>query len=87
MKNQVYNVGLSNANLSKLELCETIKKFIPDFTFEESPIGKDPDKRDYIVSNEKIEKTGFMPEHTLEMGILELMKSYPMLNNSKFSNI
>jgi nucleoside-diphosphate-sugar epimerase len=87
MKNQVYNVGLSNANLSKLELCQTIKKFIPDFTFEESPIGKDPDKRDYIVSNEKIEKTGFMPEHTLEMGILELMKSYPMLNNSKFSNI
>jgi len=59
MKNEPYNVGLSDANLSKLELCAKIKEQVPDFVYLESPVGEDPDKRDYIVSNEKIEKTGF----------------------------
>ena len=87
MKNEPYNVGLSDANLSKLELCVKIKEQIPDFVYLEAPIGEDPDKRDYIVSNEKIEKTGFKPEFTLEMGIKELIKGYTIIRNSKYGNV
>lgn len=86
MKNEPYNVGLSDANLSKLDLCAKIKEHILDFVYLESPIGEDPDKRDYIVSNEKIEKTGFNPMYSLEMGIQELIKGYRIINNSKYSN-
>ena len=67
MKNEPYNVGLSDANLSKLELCEKIKEHVPNFTIMEAPIGKDPDQRDYIVSNDKIEATGFKPMYSLDM--------------------
>ena len=87
MKNEPYNVGLSDANLSKLELCAKIKEQIPDFVYLEAPIGEDPDKRDYIVSNEKIERTGFKPVHSLEMGIKELIKGYRIITNSKYSNV
>ncbi len=87
MKDQVYNVGLSDANLSKKELCERVKKYIPSFNYVESEIGKDPDKRDYIVSNEKIEKTGFRPQYSLDFGIRELIKVYAILRNSKYSNV
>nr|MBP9854899.1 NAD(P)-dependent oxidoreductase [Candidatus Omnitrophota bacterium] len=76
MKNEAYNVGLSDANISKLQLCEEIKKQVPAFNFRESLDGKDPDKRDYIVSNEKIEKTGFKPDVSLADGITELIKAY-----------
>ncbi|WP_048752840.1 NAD-dependent epimerase/dehydratase family protein, partial [Crocosphaera watsonii] len=62
MKGKPYNVGLEDANLSKLELCAEIKKYLPKFTYLEAPIGEDPDKRDYIVSNARILKTGFEPE-------------------------
>jgi len=86
MKNESYNVGLSDANLSKLELCAKIKEQIPDFVFLEAAMGKDLDKRNYIVSNEKIAKTGFSPDYSLEMGIAELIKSYTIINNSKYSN-
>ena len=87
MKGQPYNVGLSDANISKLELCAKIKEFIPDFVYLESPIGEDTDKRDYIVSNEKIEKTGFKPDFTLEKGIKELIKGYVILKNCKYGNV
>lgn len=87
MKNEAYNVGLSDANLSKLELCAKIKEQIPDFVYLESPIGEDPDKRDYIVSNEKIEKTGYKPAHSLEMGIRELIKGYKIISNNGYSNV
>lgn len=87
MKNEPYNVGLSDANLSKLELCEEIKKQLPGFYFIESSIGEDPDKRDYIVSNEKIEKTGFKPEVSLWMGIGELIKGYQIIRKNQFSNV
>jgi nucleoside-diphosphate-sugar epimerase len=87
MKNEPYNVGLSDANLSKLELCAKIKEQVPDFIYLEAPIGEDPDKRDYIVSNEKIEKTGFNTEYSLEFGIKELIKAYKILNNSKYGNV
>ena len=87
MKNEPYNVGLSDANLSKLELCVKIKEQVHDFVYLESPVGEDPDKRDYIVSNEKIEKTGFKPIFSLEMGIKELIKGYKIITNSRYSNI
>lgn len=87
MKNEPYNVGLSDANLSKLELCTKIKEQVADFVYLESSVGEDPDKRDYIVSNEKIEKTGFKPTWSLEMGIKELIKAYRIISNSKYGNI
>ncbi|MDX9690684.1 MAG: NAD-dependent epimerase/dehydratase [Alphaproteobacteria bacterium] len=87
MKGQIYNVGLSDANVSKRELCEIIKKHRPDFTIMEAGVGKDPDQRNYIVSNEKIEATGFKPENTLDMGIEELIKGYTMLKNSIYGNV
>lgn len=87
MKNHTYNVGLSDANLSKIELCQEIKKQIPKFVFMEAPLGEDPDKRDYIVSNEKIEKTGYKPAFSLQMGIKELIKGYTIINNSRYSNV
>lgn len=87
MKNEPYNVGLSDANLSKLELCQEIKKQIPDFYFVEATIGEDPDKRDYIVSNEKIEKTGFKPDVSLSKGIGELVKAYKIIKRNQYANI
>jgi nucleoside-diphosphate-sugar epimerase len=87
MNNQAFNVGLSEANLSKLELCAKIKEHVPAFTYVEAPIGEDPDKRDYIVSNAKIEATGFMPEWSLDRGIQELLKGYKMLRNGVYSNV
>ena len=82
-----YNVGLSDANLSKKELCEKIKLHVPRFTFLEAPVGKDPDQRDYIISNEKIEKTGFRPKYSLHDGIRELIKGFTILRNSKYTNV
>jgi len=86
MKGQVYNVGLSDANLSKLELCQRIQRQVPSFVFLESPVGADPDKRDYIVSNEKIERTGYRPCVSLDDGIRELVKGYAMIRNAKYAN-
>ena len=87
MKQNVYNVGLSNANLSKIELCQLIQKIIPDFIFSEAENRKDPDQRNYIVSNEKIEKTGFSPDLSVSDGINELVKGFTYIKNNKFSNI
>lgn len=87
MKNEPYNVGLSDTNLSKWELCEEIKKQVPGFVFMEAEIGEDPDKRDYIVSNEKIEATGFNTAYGLHVGIEELLKAYRMISNSRYANI
>ncbi len=79
MKHNVYNVGLSDANLSKQELLEKIQHYIPDFAITYSDFYEDPDKRDYIVSNEKIEKTGWKPKYSLDDGIEELIKTYQIL--------
>ncbi len=86
MKGEIFNVGLSDANLSKIELCQEIKKHIPNFVFVEEKIKKDPDQRNYIVSNKKIEGTGFLPSYTLSDGIKELIKGYTMLKNQSFGN-
>ena len=87
MKGEIFNVGLSEANLSKRELCEAIQLHVPDFIFQEAAVGKDPDQRNYIVSNEKIEKTGFQPAHSLSAGIHELVTGYTMLKNTRYGNI
>ena len=79
---QAYNVGLSNANLSKLELCEKIKEHVPSFAIETSEFNSDPDKRNYIVSNEKIESIGWTPDYSIEDGIKELLKAYKIFTNA-----
>ncbi len=88
-KNKTFNVGLSSANLSKLELCEEIRRQIPDFYITTSEFNKDPDQRDYIVSNKKLEDTGWYPDKGLSDGILEIIKAYPMLksNNGMYNFI
>ena len=87
MKGQIYNVGLSDANVSKKELCERIQKQVQDFVFLDAPVGKDPDQRNYIVSNAKIEAMGFRPIHSLDMGISDLIKGYTMIKNTRYGNV
>ncbi|MEK7618672.1 MAG: NAD(P)-dependent oxidoreductase [Patescibacteria group bacterium] len=86
MKDTTYNVGLSNANLSKHELCQEIQKILPSFVFQEASIGEDPDKRNYVVSNEKIEATGYRPQVSLRQGIEELVKGYQVIPPHHYSN-
>ncbi len=87
MKGEPFNVGLSSANLTKRQLCEKIKEYVPDFYIHCAPVGEDPDKRDYVVSNEKLESLGWQPKYTLGMGIVELLKGYQILKPNKFANI
>ena len=87
MRDEPYNLGLSDANISQAELCEKIREHMPSFVPVEAQIGEDPDKRDYIVSNEKIKATGFKPRHSLDMGISELIKGYRMIRNAQYGNI
>lgn len=87
MKGQTYNCGLSDANLSKLQLCEKIKNYLPSFTYIEAPVGVDPDKRNYLVSNERIESFGFKPQYSLDDGIKELIKAYSIIKNSFYGNV
>jgi nucleoside-diphosphate-sugar epimerase len=87
MKGKPYNVGLDDANLSKLELCSEIQKQLPKFVYLEAPIGEDPDKRDYIVSNARLSATGYVPEWSLQRGITELIKGFTILRNSVYGNV
>lgn len=87
MRGRCYNVGLEDANLTKLELCAVIQKHLPNFVFLEAPIGEDPDKRDYIVSNQRILSTGWKPGWNLDRGIRELIKGYRILRNSTYANV
>ena len=87
MEGNAYNIGLSDANLSKLELSNVIKKHIPNLVIIESEIGQDIDKRDYIVSNEKVERTGYYPDFSLDMGIKELIKCFQIIDYNLFGNI
>jgi nucleoside-diphosphate-sugar epimerase len=87
MRGEPYNVGLSEANLTKAQLCERIARLVPGFVWLEAPIGEDPDKRDYVVSNEKLEKTGWHPAVSVDAGIQELVKGYRMLRNGRFANV
>lgn len=87
MVGNIYNVGLSSANLSKLELCQSIAEHIPDFVFLEAEVGVDPDQRNYIVSNAKLESTGFSTMFDLNYGIKELIQAFTILRNRKYGNI
>ena len=87
MKGQPYNVGLSDANLSKMELCREIQKQVPDFTVMEAPIGKDPDQRNYVVSNAKIEATGYRPQVSIQRAIAELIKGYQVVRRNQHANV
>ena len=87
MKNNIYNVGLSDSNISKLELCNTIKEFVNNFVILEESFTNDPDQRNYIVSNKKIESTGFKTNFSIKDGIEELLKGFKMIKNSRYGNI
>ncbi len=87
MKGQAFNVGLSTANLTKRQLAEKVKEYVPEFYIHSAPIGEDPDKRDYLVSNDKIEGLGWKPEHSLDLGIQELLKGYKILKPNQFANV
>jgi nucleoside-diphosphate-sugar epimerase len=87
MQGRPYNVGLSDANLSKWELCEVIRKHVPEFYFVAAEIGEDPDKRNYVVSNRRIEGTGFQPAVGLDAGIAELVRGYQILRRDQHSNL
>jgi nucleoside-diphosphate-sugar epimerase len=87
MKGEPFNVGLSSANLTKRQLCEKIKEYIPSLYIHSAPIGEDPDKRDYLVSNDKLESFGWRPEHSLDMGIMELIKAFQILKMNVHGNI
>ena len=86
MKGQPYNTGLSDANLTKRQLCENIKQHITELNIFVSDFGKDPDKRDYLVSNERIESFGWRPEYNLDDGIRELIKGYQLLRPNVYTN-
>lgn len=87
MRGEPYNVGLSSANLTKRELCEKIKQYVPELYIHSAEIGEDPDKRDYLVSNEKLESLGWKPEHSIDSGIQELLKGYRIIKPNQFTNL
>jgi len=90
MRGGAYNAGLSSANLSKMELALKIKNHIPNLIIKTEEFRKDVDKRNYIVSNKKLEKLGWKAEYSLDDGIRELIYGFKMIinaNNKKFTNI
>lgn len=87
MKGEPYNVGLSEANMNKTELCQEIKKHLPNFYFCEAEIGEDIDKRNYEVSNKKIEATGFKAKQSLSFGLQELIKAFQIIKRNEYANI
>jgi nucleoside-diphosphate-sugar epimerase len=87
MRSAIYNVGLSDANISKRELCELIQRAIPDFVFIEEKYKSDPDQRNYLVSNKKIEYTGYLPKLSLSEGIQELKKGIQVLRQNRYGNL
>ena len=87
MKDQPFNVGLSSANLTKRQLAEKIKEHLPETYIHSAEIGEDPDKRDYLVSNDKIESLGWRSDFSLDDGIRELIKGYRIIRPNIFSNV
>lgn len=88
--NNAYNVGLTSANMSKLQLAEKIKEYVPNLVIVEEQFKEDFDKRNYIVSNEKLESTGWFCDFSLDDGICELLSAYKMISNYKnkdFTNL
>ena len=89
MRGQIYNLGNTSANVNKMDLCLAIKKQVPDFYITESPINKDPDQRNYIVSNEKLEALGWTPKYSLDATIKEVLSACPIMkhSNNRFTDV
>ncbi len=87
MAGRPYNAGLNDANLSKEELAAKIKTYVPDLLVHFAQVGSDPDKRNYIVSNERLREAGFEAQRSLDDGIEELLKGYRMMGRSPFKNV
>lgn len=86
MRGRAYNVGLDAANLSKAELALKVKEYVPNFYIHFAPIGHDPDKRNYIVSNQRLREAGFVARRSLDDGIRELLKGYAMEGRGLYRN-
>lgn len=87
MKGRAFNVGLDDANLSKEELAMMVREVVPNFYIHFAELGSDPDKRDYIVSNDRLRKAGFAARRTIRQGVEELIKGYRMLGRGAFRNV
>lgn len=87
MAGRPYNAGLEDANLSKEELALKVKEYVPRFYIHFAAVGNDPDKRNYIVSNERLRKAGFSARRSIDDGIKELIKGYRMLGRGRFKNV
>ena len=86
MAGRPYNAGLDAANLSKAELALSIKQHVPRFYIHFAEVGSDPDKRNYVVSNQRLREAGFEAKRSLDEGILELLKGYRMMGRGQFKN-
>ena len=87
MVGRAYNAGLDEANLSKEELALKVKEYVPNFYIHFAPIGSDPDKRNYIVSNQRLREAGFVAKRSIDAGIQELIKGYRLLGRAPFKNV
>lgn len=87
MVGRPFNVGLDSANVSKEELALKIKEVVPEFFIHFAEVGSDPDKRNYVVSNQRLREAGFEAKRSLEEGIKELLKAYQMLRRSPLKNV
>ncbi len=87
MAGRPYNLGLDAANLSKEELALRVKKYVPNFFIHFAEVGSDPDKRNYVVSNQRLRQAGFEARRSLDTGIRELLKGYRMLGRARFKNV
>ena len=87
MLGRPYNLGLDDANLSKEELALKVREHVGAFRIYFAEVGEDPDKRDYIVSNERLRGTGFGARRTLDAGIVELLKAFRMIGRSELGNV
>jgi nucleoside-diphosphate-sugar epimerase len=86
MAGRPYNLGLDAANLSKEELALKVKEYVPKFYIHFAPIGQDPDKRNYVVSSNRLRQAGFEARRSLDDGIQELLKGYRMEGRPLFHN-
>ncbi len=87
MRGGIYNLGVDSANMSKLDLCKKIKQHVPNLYYTEAPVGTDPDRRNYVVSNEKLRQAGFEATQSIDDGIRELLTLYKMFGRSEFGNV
>ena len=87
MQGRAYNLGLDSANISKEELALKVKQYVPNFFIHFASVGSDPDKRNYIVSNQRLREAGFEARRSLDDGIKELLKGYRMMGLGRFGNV